>query len=195
MKYTIIIVCYKRYNHIKVILNSLLVQTYRNFECIIIHDGIDKKHEEIVGPYLNDSRFKYIQTDVRYNDCGMTLRNIGIQNATGDFILNTNDDNYYVPVFLEEVNLNVLRNPTCNFIYYDMVLSTDHEANHNNSTYGMLNTRLQVRYIDMGQFLVKSDLLKQYKFESRFDADGVIVEKMLEHITPVFINKILFVHN
>jgi hypothetical protein len=76
-----------------------------------------------------------------------------------------------------------------------MVLSTDHPANHNNSTYGLLNTRLQLRYIDMGQFLVKSDLLKQYKFEFIPEADGLIVEKMSEHITPVFINKILFVHN
>ena len=53
----------------------------------------------------------------------MTLRNIGLKEATGEWVINTNDDNYYVPVYLEELNKVIESNQECNFIYYDCVLN------------------------------------------------------------------------
>ena len=101
--FSFIVVCYERYYNVQCLIYSLLSQTYDNFEVILIHDGYNQQHEDIIKPYLSDKRFKYIYTDQRCNDWGMSLRNKGLQLAKGEWIINTNDDNYYVPVYLEEL--------------------------------------------------------------------------------------------
>lgn len=193
--FSFIIVCYERYNNIQCLIYSLLSQTYGDFEAIIIHDGYDQKHEEIIKPYLKDPRFKYIYTKKRHNDWGMSLRNEGLKIAKGQWIINTNDDNYYVPIYLEEVKKSIIFNPKSNFIYYDCVLSHNNQLNHNGKDYGLLVPQIKHCFIDMGQFVAKNDLILKYKFQSIAAADGLLVEEMKPEIVPAYINKILFVHN
>ena len=194
-KFSIIVVCYERYYNVQCLIYSLLSQTYDNFEVILIHDGYNTEHRQIIEPYLNDKRFKYIQTDQRYNDWGMTLRNIGLKEATGEWVINTNDDNYYVPVYLEELNKVIESNQECNFLYYDCVLNHHNIINHNKKDYGLLIPELRHSYIDMGQFAVKNDIITKYRFQSVAPADGVLVEEMKHELKPEYIDKILFVHN
>lgn len=193
--FSLIIVCYKRYNEIQCLLYSLLSQTCGDFEAIIIHDGYDEKHEGIVKPYLEDNRFKYLFTDVRYNDWGMSLRNVGLEIANGDWIINTNDDNYYVPIYLEELKKSLTIDPDSNFIYYDCVLSHNNLINHNKKDYGLLIPQIRSCYIDMGQFAVKKDIIVKHKFNSVFVGDGDLIESMKHELKPSYIDKILFVHN
>ena len=94
-KFSIIVVAYKKYNELKCLLYSLLAQSYNNFEIILIHDGVDNKHKDLFENFENDSRITYLQTPIRHNDWGMSLRNKGIKLAKGEWVINTNDDNYY----------------------------------------------------------------------------------------------------
>ena len=192
-KFSIIIVAYKRYNELKCLLYSLLSQSFQDFEIIIIHDGFDKYHKLLFNNFENDNRIKYIQTNIRYNDWGMSLRNIGLDIANGDWIINTNDDNYYTPNWLKEINNNI--HDSINFIYYDAVLSHNNLLNHNKKDYGLLIPQIKHSHIDMGQFVVKSDIIKKYKFESIAPADGVLIEEMKHELIPAYIDKVLFVHN
>ena len=82
-KFSIIIVAYKKYNELKCLLYSLLAQSYNNFEIILIHDGVDNKHKDLFENFENDSRITYLQTPIRHNDWGMSLRNKGIKLAKG----------------------------------------------------------------------------------------------------------------
>jgi glycosyltransferase involved in cell wall biosynthesis len=195
IKFSFIITAYQRYNNIQCLIHSLLLQTYDNFEVIIIHDGYDQKHEEVIKPYLNDIRFKYIYTDHRYNDWGMTLRNKGLEMVDGDWIINTNDDNYYVPVYLEELVKVIENKNECNFVYYDCVLSHNNIINHNKKDYGLLIPEIRHSYIDMGQFAVKKEVISKYKFHLTAPADGILIEEMKHELKPEYIDKILFVHN
>lgn len=194
-KYSIILPAYKKYNQIKCFLYSILSQTYQNFEVIVIHDGYDTEHRDVMTEFLKDERFIYFQTPIRYNDWGMTIRNIGMSIASGDFILNTNDDNYYVPVFLENIENEINNNPNINFVYYDMVHNYNMPKNKNRRDYGLFVPELKVEGIDIGQFVVKSELIKNRKFQSTPIADGLIVEEMLSELKPSYVNKILFIHN
>jgi len=193
--FSFIVVCYERYYNVQCLIYSLLSQTYDNFEVILIHDGYDSKHEDIIKPYLNDKRFKYIYTYQRYNDWGMSLRNKGLQLAKGEWIINTNDDNYYVPIYLEELTKSITNNLECNFVYYDCVLNHHNVINHNKKDYGLLVPQLKHSYIDMGQFAVKKEIITKYQFESVAPADGVLIEEMKHELVPEYIDKILFVHN
>lgn len=195
MKFTIIITAYKRYEQIKCLLYSLFAQTYKNFELIIIHDGYDQSHLELMSEFTGRPNIKYFQTPIRYNDWGMSLRNIGIPLAEGDFVINTNDDNYYTPIWLEEINNILINNQDINFVYYDMVLNHNNIENHNKQDYGLFIPQLKHSYIDMGQFAVKKEILEKYRFNLTAPADGELVEEMLHELTPFYINKILFVHN
>lgn len=195
MKFSFIVTCYQRYQNVQCLIYSLLSQTYDNFEVILLHDSYDPRHEEIIKPYLNDKRFKYIYTNERYNDWGMSLRNIGLGVVTGDWVINTNDDNYYVPVYLEELKKVIDEKSECNFVYYECVLNHHNMINHNNKDYGLLKPELKHSYIDMGQFAVKRDIITKYKFQSVAPADGVLIEEMKHELKPEYIDKILFVHN
>lgn len=195
MKFSFIVVCYQRYNKIGCLIHSLLSQSYDNFEVILIHDGYDSLHEEIITPYLKDERFKYIHTPERHNDWGMTLRNMGLGMVTGDWVINTNDDNYYVPVYLEELKRVIDEKPECNFVYYDCVLNTHNILSHNGKDYGLFVPKINHSCIDMGQFAVKRDVITKYRFQSVAPADGILVEEMRHELNPEYIDKILFVHN
>ena len=66
-KFSIIVVCYERYYNVQCLIYSLLSQTYDNFEVILIHDGYNTEHRQIIEPYLNDKRFKIIDSIYAFN--------------------------------------------------------------------------------------------------------------------------------
>ena len=43
-------------------------------------------------------------TKIRFNDYGHSLRQIGRKNASGDYVLFTNADNYYIPETVRYIN-------------------------------------------------------------------------------------------
>ena len=68
-------------------LNSVLTQSYQNYECLVIDDG--SKEEELqflkrIIETLNDRRFRLILH--AHNKGGGAARNTGIENAEGEFI-------------------------------------------------------------------------------------------------------------
>lgn len=65
-------------------LDSLLAQTYTNWECIIIDDGSKDNTEHVVAQYLQqDARFKYIK---QTNSGPGQARNRGINEASGEYL-------------------------------------------------------------------------------------------------------------
>jgi glycosyltransferase involved in cell wall biosynthesis len=195
IKFSIVVVSYKRYNELKCLLYSLLSQTYGDFELIVLHDGPDEDHKLLMDDFKKDQRIIYIQTPARYNDWGMTLRNIGIEMCSGDFIINTNDDNYYTPNWLMELNEAIQNNSDCNFIYYDSVDKNFQWQNEKQSPYSLFKPKLRNCHIDMGQFAARKDLIAGRKFNISYTADGEFVESLIPFIHPVYIEKVLFVHN
>jgi glycosyltransferase involved in cell wall biosynthesis len=193
--FTIIISAYERYSNIELLIHSLKCQTYSDFEAIIVHDGYNETHEKIVKPYLSDTRFKYTWTDKRYNNWGMASRNVGLELVNNEWVINTSDDNYYVPIFLEELYKTQKDNPYCNFMYYDCILSHHNILNHNRKDYGLLIPQIKHSHIDLGQFAVKNEVIKKYRFQSVAPADGVMIEEFKHELKPVYIDKVLFVHN
>lgn len=84
---SIIIPTYNRAEVIAETLKSVLLQTYQNWECIIIDDRSTDNSFEIIDAYSkSDSRFKFIVKDNKRKKGASTSRNIGIENATGDYI-------------------------------------------------------------------------------------------------------------
>ena len=57
---SVIIPTYNRAHLIGETLDSVLAQTYQNWECIIVDDGSSDDTDEVIGEYVKkDNRFKY----------------------------------------------------------------------------------------------------------------------------------------
>lgn len=84
---SIIIPTYNRAHLIGETLDSVLAQTYINWECIIVDDGSTDNTDEVVESYVDkDSRFKYFHRPFNHNSGGNGARNFGFLMSKGEFI-------------------------------------------------------------------------------------------------------------
>ena len=97
---SVIVPCYNQAQYLSEALQSVLEQTFKNWECIIVNDGSPDNTEEVAQEWLaKDVRFKYLQTE---NKGVSSARNIGIDEAIGKFILPLDAD--------DKIAINYLKN-------------------------------------------------------------------------------------
>ena len=85
---SIIIPTYNRVHLIWETLDSILKQTYQNWECIVIDDGSTDATEEVMNDYLNrDSRIQYHHRPEEHLPGGNGARNYGLSLAKGDYVI------------------------------------------------------------------------------------------------------------
>ncbi len=80
---SVIIPTYNRADILPRAINSVLEQTYKNFELIIVDDASSDNTSQLIKS-INDTRIKYIRHDKNSN--GSVARNTGITNAKGEYI-------------------------------------------------------------------------------------------------------------
>ena len=98
---SIILPVYNAVNYIEKTITSVLNQTYKNFELIIVDDGATDGTSEICRNYAQkDYRISYY----KQNNFGTAVaRNRGIELAKGEYIAFLDHDDEYLPHFLEEL--------------------------------------------------------------------------------------------
>jgi glycosyltransferase involved in cell wall biosynthesis len=97
---SIIVPCYNQSKYLGETLESILVQTHSNWECIIINDGSIDNTEQVVKQYQSkDIRFKYLYQD---NQGLAAARNAGIAMAQGEYILPLDGDDLISATYVEE---------------------------------------------------------------------------------------------
>ncbi|MDP4201302.1 MAG: glycosyltransferase family 2 protein [Bacteroidota bacterium] len=97
---SVIVPCYNQAQYLPEALDSVLAQTYTNWECIIVNDGSPDNTEEIAKTYCNkDSRFKYI---LKENGGLSSARNAGMANAKGQYIQFLDADDFLVSTKFEK---------------------------------------------------------------------------------------------
>lgn len=190
----IIAVTYGHNEILKCFINSIKSQTSNNWRLVLIHDGPNEKlKKELENEnYLND-KISFIEYPERTENFGHKLRKWAIENVVeNEYLLLTNGDNYYTPNMVYEVSQ---RNE--DFIYFDMIHSYSIHKNHNQSSYGYLNCRLEFGSIDMGCVVMRSGISKKIGFNQiKSSADWDYFNEALKVTNNIYkINKILFVHN
>lgn len=98
-KISIIIPCYNQAEFLNECLQSVLDQTFQNWECIIINDGSSDNTEEIATNWVEkDPRFQYFRTD---NTGVSAARNVGIEKSKAEWILPLDGDDKIANQYLE----------------------------------------------------------------------------------------------
>lgn len=190
----IICVAYNRPIQLRILIDCFLIQTNPQWELNIIHDGpAGDRICEIIADY-KDSRIKFFNSQKRLGNYGHPNRRQVLEKLAcdpNDFILMTNDDNYYVPVFVEYMLNHATRLVgivSCNTI-------------HSHFQYRIHESRLVESGIDMGAFIVRAQIAKivGFRYED-FSADGKYAEECANtarayKLEIVHIPKAIFVHN
>ena len=115
---SIIMATYNRAGFIAETLRSIQMQTYENFECLIIDDGGNDNTLEVIAPILNkDSRFKFLKRPDNYKKGLPGCRNYGIDLTQGDYIIFFDDDDIVHPDNLK-INVEVIQNLNVDFCHY-----------------------------------------------------------------------------
>ena len=81
---SIIVPCYNQAQYLPETLQSVLDQTYTNWECIIVNDGSPDATEAVAQEWCEkDHRFIYLKKE---NGGLSSARNAGLKIAKGDYI-------------------------------------------------------------------------------------------------------------
>lgn len=99
-------------------LNSILAQTYINWECLVIDDGsTDNTRGKVKDFTENDSRFKYLKRPDIHQKGLPGCRNYGLNLAKGEYIIFFDDDDIIHPQNLE-ICQKILENTAKDFCHY-----------------------------------------------------------------------------
>ena len=84
---SIIIPTYNRASLIEETLNSIIDQTFQNWECLVIDDGSTDTTEEVMKKYVcADKRIHYYSKPVDLLRGGNAARNYGFKMSRGEYI-------------------------------------------------------------------------------------------------------------
>ena len=127
---SIIMPVYNGENYIKRALDSLINQTYKNIEIICIDDGSEDSSLKIIKDISkNDSRIKVFN---HKNSGPGKTRNVGILNASGEYIMFCDADDYYEPNMCE-LMLNSMLEKNVDIVMCDCNIINTYNSNLRNT--------------------------------------------------------------
>ena len=96
---SIIVPIYNVEKYLRQCLDSIIAQTYQNFECLLINDGSPDNSADICREYVSkDSRFRYFEKE---NGGASSARNLGIECSGGAYITFIDADDWVDSDYLE----------------------------------------------------------------------------------------------
>lgn len=123
-KISVIVPIYNAEKYIARCLDSILMQADENIELLLINDGSTDRTEEIIQTYLGKykSSIKYIKKE---NDGVANSRNLGLEKATGEYIIFVDGDDYIDKNLFKELQPYMDKN--IDIIKYKAIIETEEE--------------------------------------------------------------------
>jgi glycosyltransferase involved in cell wall biosynthesis len=100
---SVIIIFFNAFDFLRTAIESVLAQTYEQWELLLVDDGSHDGSTEIAKSFAskNAEKIKYFEHDGHQNLGMSAARNLGINKATGDYIAFLDADDYWLPNKLE----------------------------------------------------------------------------------------------
>jgi glycosyltransferase involved in cell wall biosynthesis len=124
-KFSVAIAVYNKEQHIAKTLESVLAQTFTDFEIIIVNDGSTDGSEAIIKSF-DDNRIHYFSQE---NQGAAAGRNAAIKNASTKYIALLDADDFWFPHYLEEQNRLIKKYPN------EFIFATAQEIIKNNKSF------------------------------------------------------------
>lgn len=110
---------YNRAAYVRQAIDSVLTQTYKDLELIIVDDGSTDNTREIIESY-EDDRIRYMP--LAQNSFYCYAANYGLKSCKGDYVAFINSDDEWLPEKLEKQLHFMEENPTCGACFSEVYL-------------------------------------------------------------------------
>ncbi len=117
---SVIIPCYALAHFLPEAVESVVRQTFTDWECVIVNDGSPDNTSEIAKKLISKYSDKRISLVEKENGGPGDARNAGIKHSQGKFILPLDADDLIYPTFLEKAVNILLENPNIHIVYSDL---------------------------------------------------------------------------
>ena len=136
VKVSIITASYNYGNYIKETIESVISQTYTDWEMIIVDDGSKDNSVEVIKSYCEkDSRIKLFQHENGENKGLAETIQLGISKATSEWIVFLESDDTITPDYLKEKIKIIEQYPTVDFIFNDINMFGEENVINNMERY------------------------------------------------------------
>lgn len=197
---TILTPTYNRAYILKQAYNSLVVQTEKNFEWLIIDDGSKDNTKELVERFINENKIK-IRYYKKKNGGKHTALNYGTKKANGELILVLDSDDFLMKEAIEIINkywkkyknnnkicglsfMRKINNPVYKTKKFKECISNTIEFKYNN---GNLSDMCEV---------IKTEVLREFPYpefeDEKFLSEVIVAGNIAKHYDTVYIPKEIY---
>lgn len=118
LEISVIIPAFNAGRYISESISTVINQTFRSWELIVVDDGSTDNTVQVITPFLEDSRIKLIR---QTNKGVSSARNAGISAARGRFIAFLDADDAYLPENLAQKDEILKQSGSVDFVYCDAI--------------------------------------------------------------------------
>ncbi len=136
VKFSIIVPVYNVEKYLEDCLDSILKQTYDDFEVIVVNDGSTDNSQKVIDNYAKrDNRIKAFK---KKNGGVSDARNYGISKAKGEYFIFVDSDDTINDKLLEKLDKEIKKYDEIDLIKYQLQM-TDKEPQLEFNTFDLLN--------------------------------------------------------
>lgn len=202
VKISIIIPVYNVEKYLREALDSVLNQTYTNWEAICVNDGSTDSSLRILEEYAQkDSRFVVVNQE---NGGVSRARNTGLNMMTGEYIMFLDSDDYLESCACEEALDSILKNNVdiCIFGYQQLVNNELVKSYRSKQIEKIVTENIEPDYtifLFLWSKIYSADFIKKNNLrfeEDQHTAEDTIFmyETVFNNATHCFLNKQLYVY-
>ena len=123
--FSVVIPTHNRAGLILKTLNSVLSQTHRDYEVVVVDDASTDDTEQVLAPLIQTHSIRYIKHDQNFERA--QSRNTGMRNARGSFVTFLDSDDLMYPANLEDAANFIKANPETKLFHNLYQLVDDHD--------------------------------------------------------------------
>lgn len=185
MKISIITASYNYEDYIKEAIDSVLQQSYSDWELIIVDDGSEDKSLEVINAYSQkDKRIKVFTHENNINKGLAETIKLGLSNATGEYVAFLESDDIWVHNYLEEKIKIIQKYSEIGLIFNSVKMFGDNDTISEYDKYFELSKKILNKlkfprnifnFMLLSNFIptfscvmVKKDILDSCKFETLY---------------------------
>lgn len=196
---SVIIPSYNSEHYIRECVHSVLIQTYQNFEILVIDDGSNDNSAQIISQEASkNARIRVF----RQVHCGVgKARNVGLRNARGKYILFLDADDVLHPKCLEKA-VSAAQKYSAAFVVWNYISFTtvpafssleDKPLDIRFTAHPITLGNAFIHYVVWGK-LYKKDLLKDITFDNEYVFEDLpfIYAVLANHPSTVLLNVALY---
>lgn len=114
--FSVVIPTYNRAHLIGKAIESIINQTYKKWEIIVVDNHSTDNTEEVVKGYVDNWNIKFFKNDENYERS--YSRNKGLNEATGEYVTLLDSDDILYPGCLADAHLYILKHPGIRFFHF-----------------------------------------------------------------------------